>query len=292
VLLAKEKITCRRKTCTCWKSSCQDAQNRFNAGSSSFDVARRSACYGEAALIQARNDYRIAIEHCAQVLGFVTPTAGVDWSPESRNSSQPCGGWQVKIELADALEAAHTSAPNCSNSRASSKPENRTSRPPRRFPSGVLTLWVAICGRAIRMPARGMTTCTGGPRAFKPSGTFLTVGHGRPVGAGPFATGAGEAFAGETTLAVDVQVRQAYSSLVEAWELVQASAKTIDQAQEALRLANVRYGVGTATQLDVLTSQVALTEARLNELQAGYGYNVALATLRQAMGQADEFVTS
>ena len=91
---------------------------------------------------------------------------------------------------------------------------------------------------------------------------------------------------------VDVQVRQAYSSLVEAWELVQASAKTIDQAQEALRLANVRYGVGTATQLDVLTSQVALTEARLNELQAGYGYNVALATLRQAMGQADEFVTS
>ena len=96
----------------------------------------------------------------------------------------------------------------------------------------------------------------------------------------------------ETTLGVDVQVRQAYSSLVEAWELVQASAKTIDQAQEALRLANVRYGVGTATQLDVLTSQVALTEARLNELQADYGYHVALATLRQAMGQADEFVTS
>jgi outer membrane protein len=93
-------------------------------------------------------------------------------------------------------------------------------------------------------------------------------------------------------LSVDVQVRQAYSSLVEAWELVQASGKTVEQAQEALRLANVRYGAGTATQLDVLTSQVALTQARLDQLQAYYGYNVALTTLRQAMGQADEYVTS
>ena len=45
----------------------------------------------------------------------------------------------------------------------------------------------------------------------------------------------------EATLAVEVQVRQAYSSLVEAWELVQASSKTVEQAQEALRLANVRH---------------------------------------------------
>ena len=79
---------------------------------------------------------------------------------------------------------------------------------------------------------------------------------------------------------------------MEAWELVQASVKTVEQAQEALRLANVRYGAGTATQLDVLTSQVALTEARLNQLQAYYGYNVALAAMRQAIGQADEFVSS
>ena len=96
----------------------------------------------------------------------------------------------------------------------------------------------------------------------------------------------------EATLSVEVQVRQAYSSLIEAWELVQASVKTVEQAQEALRLANVRYGAGTATQLDVLTSQVALTEARLNQLQAYYGYNVALVAMRQAIGLADEFVSS
>jgi len=94
----------------------------------------------------------------------------------------------------------------------------------------------------------------------------------------------------DTTLAIEVQVRQAYSALTEAWELVQASSKTAEQAQEALRLANVRYGAGTATQLDVLSSQVALTQARLNQLQAYYGYSVAQAAVRQAMGQADAYV--
>ena len=96
----------------------------------------------------------------------------------------------------------------------------------------------------------------------------------------------------EAVLSVQVQVRQAYSSFVEARELVDASGKTVEQAEEALRIANVRYRTGTATQLDVLTSQVALTQARLNQLQAFYNYNVALATLRQSMGQADEFVRS
>jgi outer membrane protein TolC len=96
----------------------------------------------------------------------------------------------------------------------------------------------------------------------------------------------------EATLAVEVEVRRAYSSLQEAWELVQSTGKVVSQAEEALRLANVRYNAGTATQLDVLTSQVALTEARLNQLLSYYGYNVALATMRQAVGQADPFVTN
>ena len=66
----------------------------------------------------------------------------------------------------------------------------------------------------------------------------------------------------------------------------------VEQADEALRLAKVRYSAGTATQLDVLTSQVELTRARLNQLQAYYRYNVAMAVLRKAMGQADPYVTS
>jgi outer membrane protein len=93
----------------------------------------------------------------------------------------------------------------------------------------------------------------------------------------------------EITLAVDVEVRRAFSSMQEAWELVESTGKVVAQAEEALRLANVRYGAGTATQLDVLTSQVSLTQARLNQLTSFYGYNVASATLRKAIGKADSF---
>jgi outer membrane protein TolC len=91
-------------------------------------------------------------------------------------------------------------------------------------------------------------------------------------------------------LAIDVEVRQALSSLEEAAELVAASKKTVGQADEALRLANARYHAGTATQLDVLTSQVALTQARTNELQANYTYLVASAAMRKAVGRSDALV--
>jgi outer membrane protein TolC len=296
VLLAKEKITVQEENVHLLEKQLQDAQNRFNAGSTSnFDVLRAQVALanGQPPLIQARNDYRIAIEQLRQVLGFVTPTAGVDVARVPELVGSLAVGGQVKIELADALEAAHTKRPELQQLARIEQ-------------AGEQNIKAVRAGSLPEFDLVGGYLWTRNPYA----GTWNDNLHGWTAGVqAQWNIFDGRATAGrvvqarsqleqaklslaETTLAVDVQVRQAYSSLVEAWELVQASAKTIDQAQEALRLANVRYGVGTATQLDVLTSQVALTEARLNELQAGYGYNVALATLRQAMGQADEFVTS
>ena len=95
----------------------------------------------------------------------------------------------------------------------------------------------------------------------------------------------------EQRLAIEVEVRRALSSLQEALELAEAAQKVVTQAEEALRLANARYSAGTATQLDVLSAQVALTQARDNQLQANYSYNVALATMRTAIGQVDPFVS-
>src|SRR6185436_17731147 len=95
----------------------------------------------------------------------------------------------------------------------------------------------------------------------------------------------------EAQLAVEVEVRRAFSQWQQATELAEASQKVVEQATEAVRLANARYGAGTSTQLDVLQAQVDLTTARTNQIQAYYGYNVSVAALRKAMGQADEFVT-
>jgi len=44
--------------------------------------------------------------------------------------------------------------------------------------------------------------------------------------------------------------------------------------------------------LDVLQSQVDLTTARTNQVEAYYNYNIAVATLRKAMGLPDEYVTN
>jgi outer membrane protein TolC len=93
----------------------------------------------------------------------------------------------------------------------------------------------------------------------------------------------------EQQLAIDVEVRRAHSTLQEAVELVTASKAVVEQAEESVRLAKARFDAGTATQLDVLESQVALTEARTNEVEALYNHTVALASLRKAMGVADAY---
>jgi outer membrane protein TolC len=294
VLLDKEKITVQEENVRLLEKQLQDAQSRFNAGSTSnFDVLRAQVALanGQPPLIQSRNDYRIAIEQLRQLLGFVSEGTDVARIPEFQGALAV--GDPLKVELADALVAAHAKRPELQ-------------RLARIEEAGEQNIKAARAGALPEFDLVGGYLWTRSPS----SGAFNDNLHGWTAGVqAQWNIFDGRATAGrvaqarsqleqaklslaETTLGVDVQVRQAHSSLIEAWELVEASAKTVDQAQEALRLATVRYGVGTATQLDVLTSQVALTEARLNQVQAYYGYNVALATLRQAMGQADEFVTS
>ena len=58
----------------------------------------------------------------------------------------------------------------------------------------------------------------------------------------------------------------------------------ISMAEEALRLANLTYEEGASTQLDVLTSHLALTRARLNHVSALYEFQMARYNLRRVTG--------
>ena len=71
----------------------------------------------------------------------------------------------------------------------------------------------------------------------------------------------------------------------EANENVQTQEKTIEQAKEALRLAELMYSEGASTQLDVLNANVALNQAKMNYQKSLYEYNVALANLKKAINQ-------
>ena len=293
VLLGKAKITVQEENVRLLEKQLQDAQSRFNAGSTSnFDVLRAQVALanGQPPLIQARNDYRIAIEQLRQVLGFVSPAGAADATKVPEFSGSLMVGEPAKYELVDALEAAHARRPELQRLARIEQAGEQNIKVGR---AGYLPEFDLVSSYLwMRNPSSGawndrLQGWTAGVQVqwniFDGRATT-----GRVVQARSQLEQAKLSLA-EAMLAVDVQVRQAYSSLIEAWELVQASGKTVEQAQEALRLANVRYGAGTATQLDVLTSQVALIDARLNQLQASFGYNVAVAALRQAMGQADEF---
>ncbi len=84
---------------------------------------------------------------------------------------------------------------------------------------------------------------------------------------------------------IEKEVQLAYYEWQEADELVKVSVLVVDQAEEAVRLADSRFSSGVATQLDVLQSRVELTKARTNRIEALYQFNVSIANLYKSTGQ-------
>jgi outer membrane protein len=83
---------------------------------------------------------------------------------------------------------------------------------------------------------------------------------------------------------VELEVRTDYSNFIEASETLESQKKVQEEAEEALRLATARNEAGTGTQLDVLSAQTSLTQARSTQVQALHDYDVARARLERAMG--------
>jgi outer membrane protein len=83
---------------------------------------------------------------------------------------------------------------------------------------------------------------------------------------------------------VELEVRTDYSNFIEARETLESQKKVQEEAEEALRLAKARNDAGTGTQLDVLSAQTALTQARSTQVQALHDYDVTRARLERAMG--------
>jgi hypothetical protein len=83
---------------------------------------------------------------------------------------------------------------------------------------------------------------------------------------------------------VELEIQQAASNLLQNRELIQATEKNVEQADEAVRLAKARLDAGAGTQLDVLNAQVQLTTAQSTRLEALFGYNTSLAEFDRVTG--------
>jgi outer membrane protein TolC len=88
----------------------------------------------------------------------------------------------------------------------------------------------------------------------------------------------------DKTRGIELEVRTAYSNFIQAREVLESQKKVVEEAEEALRLARARNEAGTGTQLDVLSSQTALTESRSTQIQALHDYEAARARLQRAVG--------
>jgi outer membrane protein TolC len=295
MLLARERIGVQEENVKLLEQQLKDVRSRFDAGAvSNFEVLRAEVALanGRPALISARNAWRVGIEELRQVLGFVNASgANVAKVPAFIGSLEP--GPEISFDLRDGLQVARAQRPELQrlgkleDAGVELVTVNRAGYQPQ----------LALYGRYDWVrggPSSGWGDRRDGWTAGVQAQWSIFDGRataGRVAQARSQLTQTRLAIE-EATLAIDVEVRRAHSAFTEAWELLDASGKVVEQAQEALRLADVRYGAGSATQLDVLTSQVALTEARLNQLISYFNYNVALAAMRKAIGQADPFVRS
>lgn len=289
VLLARDRITVEAQNINLLEEQLQDAKNRYDAGSvSNFTVLRAEVELANAqpAFIRSQSGYRTAIDALRQSLGYANDNPqDVHTIPEflGELDHEPIG-----FELLAALESGRTNRPELL-----------------RLEKIALSRGELIkLEKASNRPNVDVVAGYQASRSFESSSVFdslsgWTLGvqtnwnifdgkarHGRILQAQARHEQADLDFRSQR-LAVDVEIRQAYSNFEEAEQLVVAATKVSDQAEEALRLADARYDAGDGTQLDILQTRVALTQSRTNQLEANYSYNVAIAQLRQAMGQAD-----
>ncbi len=289
VLLARERIEVQEQSVNLLREQLQTVKNRFEAGSvSQFEVLTAEVALANAqpALINARNSFRIAIDELRQVLGY-RGGFGADLQKVPEFDGE-LGYQPANYELESALAAAKSKRPELlrleqiEKARESGVTVARSGYLPQLYVTGGYEGRKLSSSSSFSDTQDGWTAgVTGSWAIFDGARTRGRVAQARAQ------LNQARLSVSEQTLAIEVEVRRALSSLQEAAELAEAAAKVVDQATEALRLADVRYRNGAATQLDVLQARVALTEAQLNRLEANYRHTVALATVRKAIGETN-----
>ncbi len=286
ILLAAEQITVHEASVNLLEKELEDTNHRYNAGTvPKFNVLRAEVELANARprLIRARNQYRIAKNNLSDLLGYNLPPTV--WEDIPLNLTDKLAAEPYDISLPQALHEAL---------------RNRTE--------------LAALQKEVGLRKEAITQAKAG---YKPS-VQLYAGYGdRNSSFNPDLTrdvpgwqaGAllswdffdGLLTKGKVDQAralhekaqvqweqegrrIELEVRTAYSSFLEARELLESQKKVQEQADEALRLAKSRSEAGTSTQLDVLSAQTALTEARSTQVQALHDYSAARARLERAVG--------
>lgn len=279
VLLAREVIAVREEALQVLESELTYARSRRDAGTGSdFDLLRAEVAVANArpGLIRARNALKIAQEQLRTTLGAAsTPSGDLDVQGSLVVPTR-------EIALADAVAAARAHRPELLQQERLVQAADQGVIGAR---SGYQPTVSAVGGYAWTSPS--LVTSSGNLHGWSAGVQASWNIFDSKATAGKVTQARSRAQQSrlaleERQLAVELEVRTAHASLVEASEVLHASEQVVTQARESLRLSQTRYQAGLSTQLDVLSAQSSLTEARSNLAQAQHDYAVALASLQRA----------
>jgi outer membrane protein TolC len=80
-------------------------------------------------------------------------------------------------------------------------------------------------------------------------------------------------------------VHSVVGNIRQARKRVQAQERTVESAEQGYKIVTARFLANAATQLEVNDAQLALTQAKVNRVQAVYDYLTAAADLDQLIGR-------
>jgi outer membrane protein len=287
VLLAVQEITVHAASVNLLEKELQDQQNRLKAGTvPHFNVLRAEVAVANErpTLIRARNDYRIAKNNLANLLGYNLPRE--IWEDVPLNLTDTLDVPLLKVDLPSAIEQAlekrtelvalrkteELQELNIANTKAGYKPTVQVFAGYDWFNSqftddigndlhgwnaGAELNWDIFDG----MLTRGKVIQA--KALYEKSKNDLN----------------------DKARQIELDVRTAYSDLIEAREVLDSQQAVQAEADEALREARARAEAGTGTQLDVLDAETSLTQARTTQVQALHDYAVARARFERATGE-------
>lgn len=284
VLLDRALIGVQEESVRLLQSQLQDQQNRFEAGTvPRFNVLQAQVALSNQLpqLITARNNYTISQLQLAKTLGL-------DFDP--RRGDRPpleAVGELVymprEMPVTQAIALAKENRPFLKQQKATVLSNNSQVGVAR---SGYFPQISALAGTELRSsPLTDNIREARSGYIFGATGTWAIWDWGATFGRVKQAKAILEQ--SKVTLdddirQVELEVQQAFANVLQGRELIKATEKSVEQADEALRLASARLDAGAGTQLEVLDARTQLTTARSNRLQALYTYNTAVAEFDRA----------
>ena len=287
VLVALQQIAVQEASLNLLTNQLSDTRNRFEAGTvRPFNVLRAEVELANARprLIRARNASRIAKNNLATLLGYDVPKD--IWEDIPLNLTDKLAAELMNVQLPTALGQALEHRPELTVLRKAEglrREQIVSSKAGYKPGVGVFGGYEAHNSNFSDDLTRELHGWTAGEQL---SGDiwdgFLTRGRVRQAEA---LHERARIDLADNVRRIEQEVRTAYSSFIEGKEVLESQKKVQEQAEEALRQAIALNEAGVGTQLDVLSAQTSLTDARTTQVQALHDYEVARARLERAIGQ-------